>query len=112
MNKPKYIVVSSCDYDDAKICGKGVADIYVTDTLSDAQAYLDSIVKDRYFDYVGRTFEKNTPYGDDFCECDSVKRSAYFWGNTSAWIRAHLECWERVEIFEYDPILKKHINLS
>ena len=112
MNKPKYIVVSSCGCDDCIICGKGVSNIYIADTLFEAQAHLDSIVRERYFDYVGRNFEKNTPYGDDVCECDSIKHSAYFWGNTMAWIRGHLECWERVEIFEYDQLLREYINLS
>ena len=112
MKVGKYVVISTCGSDECYISGKGVTGIFPTDTFEHALEILDDIVKDFMSNIIGRVLEKNIPYGDDLFECDSIKHASYFWGNTKAWIRAHLENWERVEIFEYDEESDKYRNLS
>lgn len=112
MKVGKYVVISTCGSDDCYISCKGVTGIYSADTLKQAQEILDDIVKEFMDNIIEHEIKKNIPYGDDLCECDSINHSSYFWGNTMAWICAHLENWERVEIFEFDEKSDKFINLS
>lgn len=111
MKVGKYVVISTCGSEECNIIGKGVTGVFPADTFEQALEIVDDIVKD-FMDNIGRILERNIPYGDDLCECDSIIYSAYFLGNNKAWIRANLEDWERVEIFEFDEDSERYINIS